>query len=370
MTDDEARITDEITLPAQPVRRQGSAHARGIGEGFGLAVVLVALLGGLGFVAVSAPPAPTAGPSATPLDVGLGGASPAASPAGPSPSPTLRPAVTPAAPCARTTPPDPPIAAVHYPGFRYYGIPLSSTWLAEPLPTQTDEYIAEATVRLGEPLGVSLDNHWCALAWRFFLDGVLVAAQDNPTLDPGFASQDAWFVRLPPIADPSPLFRVELRFAQGWTIDTWRLAFDPPPVPTAYVAAATATEEASPGCGFRIQLRVGGPGEAACRTTLPPNDPAQVWVAADARVAFRIPGAAFTPDPEAPVLCGHVQGTPADFVFDPTCVIAQAYDPSNALAFDAPSVVGEWWVAFQGCASRDGNTACGRWYTIMRTVAP
>ena len=370
MTDDEARITDEVTLPAQPVRRQGSAHARGFGEGFGLAVVLVALLGGLGVVAVSSPAAPTAGPSATPLDVGLGGASPSASADGPSPSPTLRPAVTLAAPCARTTPPDPPIAAVHYPGFRYYGIPLSPTWLAEPLPTQTDEYIAEAAVKLGEPLGVSLDNHWCALAWRFYLDGMLVAAQDNPALDPGFASQDAWFVRLPPIADPTPVLRLELRFAQGWTIDTWHLRFDPAPVPTAFVATTSATEEARPGCGFRIQLRIGGPGEASCLTTLPPNEPAQVWVAPDSRIALRIPGATFVPDPTEPILCGHVLGAPADFVVDPTCVLGKADDPSNALTFDAPPAVGEWWVAFQGCASRDGNTACGRWYTIVRTTSP
>src|SRR6185369_13256650 len=110
MTEDQARISDEVTMPAQPVRRPGSPHARGFGEGFGLAIVLVALLGGLGVVAVSAP-GPTPGPSGTPLDIGTTDATASASLEVPSSSPARQPAVTPAAPCARNTPPDPPIAA-------------------------------------------------------------------------------------------------------------------------------------------------------------------------------------------------------------------------------------------------------------------
>jgi len=372
-TDPQPEILDEVVNPTAPIRRPGSPHVRGIGEGFVIAIILVLIAGGMGLVAVTRPsgsPLPSAsnlaaGPTLTPA---------VASPL-PSPSPvaTPRPAVTPATACAPTPPPDPPTAVVHSQRFRYSGAPTSDTWLTAVDPKVHALPPATGTIVLADPLVVSFgDRLWCALAWRFLLDGVEFAHQDNPRLDPGYAAQNAWSLRLPAVDDQVPTLRIELEFPSGWTVDEWNLTFDPPPIPDAFVATRDAVAPAVPGCGFQITLRNGATAADTCATTLPGDTPETLLTQPGDQVAFRVPNAAFAPDPhfEVPVLCGKVGGLPPDFQIDDACALDVVDDPSNAVTFIAPEASGPWWVAIVGCTTRDGNVACGRWYTIIDTRTP
>lgn len=374
---DQPEILDEVITPAQPVDRPGSPHVRGIGEGIAIAVVLVLILGGMGFVAFGRPGSSPA-PSASPVSA-IGTATPS-SPA-PTPSPTDRPTpgpvVTPATACAATTPATPPVPKIHVPGFRWYGTLLSDAWLADPaVATAIPESIADAAIPPADPLVVSLDNRWCALAWQFELDGMPIASQDNPAMNPGYASQNAWSIRLPATADPAPELRARLAFPQGWAVILWRIHFSPQPVPDAFLASGDASVATAPGCGIALTLKNGARSTERCASTLPVGEPGHLQVVPDAELAFRVPGAGFEPatgaqpGPDAPVLCGTVAGNPADFDVHADCALDVGFDPSNALTFSAPSDAGTWWLAIQGCTTVDGNRACGRWYGIVDVVAP
>lgn len=367
---DEPEILDEVITPAQPIERPGSPHARGIGEGIAIAVVLILVAGGMGLVAFGRPAA-SISPSASPVAVATAIIAPSAAPPSPTPNPTVGPAVTPATGCAATSPPTPAIPKIHTPGFRWYGTLASDAWLADPAAATPDPNDAiGATTGLAEPLIVSLDNRWCALAWRFELDGVVIAAQDNPTKSPAYASQNAWSIRVPAMTDPTPLLKAELEFPLGWSVVTWRVTFVPSPIPDAFLAAGDRSTSAVPGCGFTLQLRNGASTAASCVTTIPAAEPDHLQVAPAVDLAFRVPGAAFVPDQESPMLCGHVGGTPPEFDADSSCVLGLGFDPSNALTFTSPGHPGTWWLAIQGCTTRDGDRACGRWYGIVDVVAP
>jgi len=369
--DDEPEVIDEVSTPPQAVHRPGNVHIRGFGEGFALAIALILFAGALGIVAVSRPSV-SAAPSPSAFAVGPASPSPGTSFASASPSvgPTEIPAVTPATACAATSPPDPAAPYVHSQRFRYIGALTSTKWLAAPLATSHADPPADASNVLAAPLIVSFDNGWCALAWRFLLNGVPIAQQDNPRLDPGYAAQNTWTVRLPATADPAPILRVELRFPQGWTVDEWQLVLTPQPIPDAFVATADRTDLTSPGCAFTITLSNGAASAASCATTLPTDQPPTISLDPGAQVAFRVPNAAFVADPVLPLACGRVTGQPPDFEVDSTCVLETVDDPSNALTFFAPHASGVWWVAMQGCAANNGNSACGRWYTILDTTTP
>jgi hypothetical protein len=370
---DEPEILDEVITPAEPIRRPGSPHVRGIGEGFAIAVILVLLAGGMGLVAVTRPS--SAIPSASSIAVGATSTpevTPQPSPS-PSPVPTLGPAVTPATACAATPPSVPPIAVVHSDRFRYMGAPTAAGWLKTPDPSRHASPPADASTVLAEPLIVSFgDRVWCALAWRFLLDGAEIAHQDNPRLDPGYAAQNSWSLRLPALDDPVPTLRIELEFPSGWTVDEWALTFNPAPIPEAFVATGDAVAPALPGCGFQITLRNGAAFADTCATTVPAEVPDTLFLEPGEQVAFRVPNAAFTPDPhdEVPVLCGELGGQPPDLLIDDACSLEVIDDPSNAVTFVAPDAAALWWVAIVGCTTRDGNVACGRWYTLIDTRPP
>jgi hypothetical protein len=368
---DEPEILDEVITPTQPIDRPGSPHVRGIGEGITIAVILVLIAGAMGFVAFGRPSASVAPSPSSITAAATATSQPSTAPASPTANPTVGPVVTPATACAATSPPTPPLAKIHYPGFRWYGTLASEAWLTDPAAAVPDPNdIASATTGLADPLIVSLDNRWCALAWRFELDGVPIAVQGNPALSPGYASQDAWSIRLPATTNATPLLRAELRFPLGWSVVTWRVTFAPSPIPDAFLASVAGTIAASPGCGFSLALRNGATGTDTCATTLPAGEPEHLLAGPDVDLAFRVPGATFEPDPDVPVLCGRVGGTPPDFDASPACVLDIGYDPSNALTFASPSEAGTWWLAIRGCATRDGNRACGRWYGIVDVVAP
>lgn len=368
---DQAEILDEVVTPAQPIDRPGSPRVRGIGEGIAIAVVLILVLGGMGFVAFGRP-----GPSVTPSASSIAAVAsatiePSLAPPSPTANATIGPAVTPATPCSATSPPTPPIAKIHYPGYRWYGTLASDAWLTDPATANPDPNDAvAATTGLAEPLIVSLDNRWCALAWRFTLDGIVISAQANPTGSPGYASQNAWSIRMPAMTDPTPLLRAELDFPLGWSVVTWRLTFVPSPIPEAFLATGDSSVTVAPGCSFTLRLRNGASSSDSCTATIAGAEPDHLQAAPGAQLAFRVPGAAFVPDPETFLACGHVDGTPAKFAADPACQLELGFDPSNALTFSGPADIGTWWLAIQGCTTVDGNRACGWWYGIVDVGAP
>ena len=368
---DQAEILDEVVTPAQPIDRPGSPHVRGIVEGIALAVVLILVLGGMGFVAFGRPSASVTRSPTPVVAIATPTIEPTSPPPSPTPIPTAGPAVTPATPCAATSPATPPIPKIHVPEFRWYGTPASDAWLVDPTtPPEAPEPIDDAIIPLAEPLVVSLDNRWCALAWQFDLDGVVIANQDNPGMDPAYASQNAWSIRLPATTNPEPRLRARLAFPRGWAVITWRIHFSSPPIPEAFLADGDASVAIAPGCGFALTLKNRAQTSETCASTLPSGEPDHLQVAPDDQLAFRVPGATWEPAGSALVLCGTVGGHPADFDAHPDCVIDLGFDPSNTVTFTGPSDVGTWWLAIEGCATVDGNQACGRWYGIVDVVAP
>jgi hypothetical protein len=367
---DEPQILDEVIAPVLPINRPGSPHARGIGEGITIAVILMLIAGGMGLVAFGRP-ATSVDPSNTSRSaVATASSMPMEAPASPTAAATLAPIVTPATACAASAPPVPPIPKIHTPGFRWYGKLASATWLADPSMATPDPFdAADATTLLAEPLVVSLDNRWCALAWRFLLDGVTIASQDNPAMDQSYAAQNSWSIRLPATTDPTPLLRAELGFPAGWAVVTWRVTFNPSPIPAVFLSNGADTIEAIAGCGFSLELRNGAASADTCASSLPAGEPDHLLVDPTAILAFRVPGVSFEPT-EEPVQCGLVGGTPAEFAVALRCTFDVVVDPSNAVTFEAPAQRGEWWLKLRGCTSRDGDRACGWWYAIVDVSAP
>ena len=105
-------------------------------------------------------------------------------------------------------------------------------------------------------------------------------------MDPGYASQNAWSIRLPAMTDPTPLLRAELAFPLGWSVATWRVTLVPSPIPDAFLAGPDGSNPVARGCGFMLQLRNGASTTETCATSVAPGEPDHLQVAPDAMLAW------------------------------------------------------------------------------------
>jgi len=135
--------------------------------------------------------------------------------------------VTPAIPCASGTAAEPPSATLSVDRQALsVGGRIVPTW-ASAIP-KPNTPIPNVEVPAGSVVEIFIESGRCALSWHVGLaDGTDLLLQLNPGLDPGYAAENQFQVPLDGFAPGVATLQVDLVFAEGATLNEWRLHLEP-----------------------------------------------------------------------------------------------------------------------------------------------